>query len=734
MNLKELGGKIVSKIKGKVDDIKLNADELSLLNESQTQFEDAKANYEDILELMDDRELIYLGTHDVDGNINNPTNPSEGRKKASNVRNVVYEFIETEVDNTNPQPVVKAKCQDNEWKAQMIEDSIKADLIDLNMERVNDQQERTTPIQGMSFFEVYWDNNAKTHTHVGELRIRLIHPKQVVPQPGVWDLKEMDYFFIISSVTKQYIKKRYDVDVEDEEESLPQINSIGDETYSRAKSPKVTEIVKWYKDDDGDVGRFVYVNNIVCENIPKYFYRRIDGKIVDDETLAVDIELRTLPNQSPQPQQPQGQAINQTQPQITPQPPQMPTVGQQPSEVQPTNIIKAGTKLPYFVPHGYPIVMRENIPVCYQFGGQSDIDVIRDQQDAIKKVVTKLQEKILKAGSLIILPDTQRGKAKLTDEELKVLFFDQAERATGIQVVSMQPDISKDMQFLAEQYNAAQSTLGITNSFQGKADTTAKSGVAKQLQIAQASGRMQSKKSNKYQAYKELFEIIFQFKLAFQDETRPYLTKDAQGNPAYEEFNRYEFLKQDETGEWYYDTDYIFASDESGGIPSDRLYMLDMVQNLYKEGALNKLQLWQQLENLHYPLAGDIKKQVEDTMYLQMYDKPKITIDFKDLPADAQVQLLQQIEIQTQGGLSPQLQVEVQKNQTDAQIKQEKNQNDIQLKQQDQQNNQIQTEQPTPIHINDLLSGLSPQEHVILQQNPEILKQFLAQNQHVKGV
>src|SRR5690606_2178906 len=98
---------------------------------------------------------------------------------------------------------------------------------------------------------------------------------------------------------------------------------------------------------------------------------------------------------------------------------------------------------------------------------------------------------------------------------------------------------------------------------QGKEDPTAKSGVAKQIQVQQASGRMQSKAKNKYEAFKELYEIMFEFKLAFIDELRPYLPKDQEGKNMLQVFDKYAFVLRDAEGKLYYNTDFIFSADSA---------------------------------------------------------------------------------------------------------------------------------------------------------------------------
>ena len=66
-----------------------------------------------------------------------------------------------------------------------------------------------------------------------------------------------------------------------------------------------------------------------------------------------------------------------------------------------------------------------------------------------------------------------------------------AQEASLISVKNMQADISLDRIMIAENYDWAKSTLGITDSYQGKYDASADSGTAKQYAINQAAGRLE---------------------------------------------------------------------------------------------------------------------------------------------------------------------------------------------------------------------------------------------------
>lgn len=88
------------------------------------------------------------------------------------------------------------------------------------------------------------------------------------------------------------------------------------------------------------------------------------------------------------------------------------------------------------------------------------------------------------------------------------------------------------MAYLAQIYEEARQVIGITDSFQGRKDTTATSGTAKEFSAAQAAGRLESKRVMKDAAYAALFEAMFKFKLAYADEPRPVVSHDIEGGPS----------------------------------------------------------------------------------------------------------------------------------------------------------------------------------------------------------
>jgi len=545
----------------------------------QERLEAAKSGQD--LSLMDKREFLYLGDRHVEKNINSVNQP---KKQSNNIWNIGFEFIESQVNNQIPMPTVKSKREGFDTQAAMIADSISNDIKESDIEAINDRNERITPLQGFSIIEVAWNPNFKHHLYRGEIELIGRHPKQLVTQPKVYNLQKMDYFFILSDVTKDYVQRRYKKDLSGEEEQYPENtrlfdtdqNSSGSATSAQdTEEEPLTEIVCWYKDEDGDICKYVWINDTELEDLPKFFYRRNkDGTYMETEILDRDIV-----------------------------------------DVDGRPIAYKGEKVPMFIPSRYPVSVRINVPRNFHFGGQSDLDVIGDQQDSIKRVVHKMEEKIIKGGSLIkALEDHDR--LKITDEIYQIIRGTQQQLA-AIDTLDLTADISKDLLYCQEQYRIAQSMLGITNSFQGKEDVTATSGKAKQIQVQQASGRLNSKMFNKNVHFKELFEIIFEHKIAFYDEIRPYLAQDIEGNDSFGEFDKYLLLQRDKRGNLYWNTDFLIGTDGVYGLPKDPMFMYEQTMALFSAQAIDVQQLWTVLEGLQFPAASRIKQQWSEKMNQQ---------------------------------------------------------------------------------------------------------------------
>ncbi|MBO5220455.1 MAG: hypothetical protein J6C52_13590, partial [Clostridia bacterium] len=228
----------------------------------------ADTAYAPYVAAMNDREAIYDGQKEVEGLVER-----DHVTETPHVRNIAAELIEAQVNTAIPQPKVTARRKEDEPKAKLIEDMLRDELDRLPIEQINDMMERTVPIQGGAAFLLEWDNTRRTHTTVGELAITAIHPRQLVPQDGVTSgVEEMDYIILKVPQTKEKLRRRYGVDLRDEREAEPEIrgadaNSLTDEM--------VTQYIGYYRNDRGGIGMFSWVGDMVLCDLEDYQARRI---------------------------------------------------------------------------------------------------------------------------------------------------------------------------------------------------------------------------------------------------------------------------------------------------------------------------------------------------------------------------------------------------------------------------------------------------------------------------
>ena len=187
-----------------------------------------------------------------------------------------------------------------------------------------------------------------------------------------------------------------------------------------------------------------------------------------------------------------------------------------------------------------------------------------------------------------------------------------------IGVYDFKGDLEYELLYLSNVYEEARQILGITDSFQGRADTTATSGKAKEFSAAQAAGRLESKRVMKHRAYADLFRMMFEFWLAYGDEPRPVTYKDAQGHTQYQQFNRYEFLERDEDGAYYWNDQFLFSVDTTDTLANNREAMWQETRQNRQSGAFGDpaatetlILFWTKMEQLHYPGAGETKQALE---------------------------------------------------------------------------------------------------------------------------
>ena len=177
-------------------------------------YDDARANSDVLYEKLKQHLEQYKGSPKIDGS----------EVDASQVRNVTYELVESQVTSYLPNPSVSPKMwsEQNERNAKSIETLLQNKRNELPFEKLNDMDERFNPIYGGSVWLIEWDNSITTHNTVGDVRISCLSPQRFTGQPSIYDIKDMEYCFIQFETTKEEIVRKYGVtfEVADETETL----------------------------------------------------------------------------------------------------------------------------------------------------------------------------------------------------------------------------------------------------------------------------------------------------------------------------------------------------------------------------------------------------------------------------------------------------------------------------------------------------------------------------------
>lgn len=588
----------------------------------QSKYDDAKTKYDAVLKDMNVNEDYYEGSKSVYG----PNKLSVAPKQAINVRNIVYELIESQVDTSVPMPKVTAIHEEDEELANRIEKFLENEVRTLGFKAMNDLQERIVPVQGGDFFLIEWDSTKGTHCTIGDLAVSTIHPRNVIPQPGVVDVDKMDYIFTRTSQTKEYVKLRFGKDVSQEDETDAEIRD------GSVSEDLVTVITAYYKNKEGGIGLYRWCGDVMLEDMEDYQARQTEvcekcgkprmGREEQCECGSKKWKKEIQPTYKIM--------VDDTKIVINPM-----------TGVEEVKQTEKEVDVEYYKPSGYPLILRKNISKDRYLLGTSDVNAIRDQQETVKKLGSQINEKLLMAGSFMVLPEGLG--VELTDEQYKVIRVKDPAQKASIDVLNAQVDCSQDRVCLEENYQWAKSTLGITDSFQGKYDSSALSGTAKQYSINQAAGRLESKRVMKNAAYSKLYEMMFKFALAYADEPMPIISQNTDGSMSYAHFDRQDFLKIDAAGEFYWDDEFIFETDPTSTLMVNREAMWNQADMKLQSGAFGPLGdmktaylYWLEQERNDYPHAAEIKGVIEERLQEQLQQEQMMQ---------------QQMQAQQQGGM-----------------------------------------------------------------------------------
>lgn len=519
---------------------------------------------------------------------------TESNRKSRQLRKLVYEMIESKIDNGIPMPKMQPRYKSDIPLVSITEEYLKFEINNIITKFINDKSERSTYVDGTTWFKVSWDSLDNNHERSGNIKIDICTADQIVPQPGVEDYKQLEYIF------------------ERTEVSPTRIYDLYGKIIKPVDSTNLVEIVScYYLNEDRIVGLFSWCPNtlqVVC-NEKDWQIRKL-RKCKNCGTINPQGEVCKNCGHTKFKYENAEKEILSEQLNIIYNPYD---VGETEDESEKDKYVSkvfldVGTEIPFYRLTQLPFVPRPAISAMNSIYGTSEVMTILEMQDAANKTLTKAFDKTMKSGAVVTKPE--KMKIGSSDDTYKVYGVRTAEEAQMVQAKQITADTSQDILLASLVYESARSTSGVTDSFQGKRDTTATSGKAKQYAAMQSAGRIESLRVMKAAAYSGLYELIFKYLLAFSDESRKFVRTLPNGNEQEEVWNKYMFLAKDDYGQIYYRDDFHFDSDAASTLSQNRVQMWQETQDKFVQGALGNPQdprtlevFWNIMNSLQYPLA-----------------------------------------------------------------------------------------------------------------------------------
>lgn len=522
----------------------------------------------------------------------------ESTRKSRSLRKMVYELVESKIDNSIPMPKIRPRYKTDLPLVSVTENYLKFEVDGIFTKYLNDKSERATYVDGTSWYKVWWDSLDNTHERSGNVKIDLCRVDQIVPQPGVSDYRNLEYIF------------------ERRELSLTRIWDL----YKRRIVPtsantNVIEVIScYYLNDDRVVGLFMYAahsRQVIC-NEKDWQIRKLRTCTKCGTVNPQGDTCRNCGHKHFKYENATEEILEKDLMEIyNPY-----EVGETDDENEKDHFksrvfLTAGTKIPFYKVTQLPFIPRPAISSLDNIYGTSEVKVTLESQDAINKLLSKALDKTMKSGTILTKPE--KVKIGDTDETIKVLGVRSAEEAAMVQSRAVVADTSQDLVMAATLYDSGKSSSGVTDSFQGARDTTATSGKAKQLAATLTAGRIESLRVMKSAAFAGLYELVLKYLLAFSDEPRKFVKVLPDGSQKEECWSKYMFLDKDKYGLVYYRDDLKFDSDPAATLSQNRAQMWQETMDKFIQGAMGApadprtLKLfWNIMDSLQYPLAKTV--------------------------------------------------------------------------------------------------------------------------------
>lgn len=582
--IKGMFKKAGDKVKKVINDIKQNEEEQAMLSKWQAKLEDAMQDHNTFRVQCAYNDEQYNNSRDTSGTSSKRSYMSEKNipvtKDARQVVGITFQLIESQIDITVPQPRVDELEEVDVDRKKMIEGQLKHFSESDELKVIVAENERITKKNSYSIFKVCYDPDYDGHTYKGRAKVVNPHPVNVIFQKNCYRIKDMNHLWHvenrdIDSVCAEYGEEFREA-LETDGAEYNYLEDLSATTMRESTAKNMLSVVEcWYKDKDGDVNVLTWCNDVVLKHRKKFFYKKDliqrDGKFY--ETVSVE-------------QYDESGAL----------------VGYQMVEV----LAK--------IPKDFPFIAWYNIPKEKSIRGKSDPEIISDQQEAIKKVLSNEEERLIKGNTKII---TRKGSGlanKINNSITQTLETENPQ--SDVLVIDMKTQDRSLKEFYDLMVNAAKDALGVTDASQGIIQNNQLSGRAIEQLSSNSTGRLAPKIFQKHIAFSQLYRKLYEFDIAFSDDKRPY--KFGEGaTKQYGYYNKSELIKQDAAGEWYY-PDFEITITTDSGIPKDPRFMLDFINN--SGDRMDNVEYWTVAETIGIQGASEIlemEKQKQEMMMQQ---------------------------------------------------------------------------------------------------------------------
>ncbi len=542
----------------------------------------------------------YFGDfYRLDGEGNESTTKMKALKKMS------YELVESKIISLMPGPKMSPRYYSDIVVVNATEALINHEIDKMLSEEVHDESEHSCLIDGTTWLKVEWDPFDNTNERSGMPKVLNCPVDTVFPQPGIADYKKLEYIFEKKKLTLATV-----IDL-----------------YNRQVTPDngtdLLDIIEvYYLNKDRVVGHLVYVENnlTVLTNDIEWGMRKL--RVCNKCTSKVGVALEcpvcggTEFHYIPAAKEILSEDLVYIENKF-----RSGDSDKQEADSEQANtdkIIPKSTEVLHYLVRQLPFVPKRTIKVPREIYGISEVQLGLEAQDSVNKLLNKAEKKSAMSKTYVTkLKDTNIND---TDEEITFVEIESAQEGQAIQVKQVQSDIIGELTMVGVLYENAKSTLGVTDTDQGKQDNTAISGKAKEAQLTASAQRQSSSKTQRNTAYAGVYELIFKYLLAYSDEERAFVALLPDGTYREQIWSKYMFLAKNDKGEMYYRDDFAWSVDSVAYITKDRELMWQMIDRDFLNGTTGSgidpqrslLLYWHMKDQQGYPTAKFAIKFLQD--------------------------------------------------------------------------------------------------------------------------